>query len=120
MKTTYNKAMIEIVYEVRRRVPSNLKPAIKLANPELLNELIAYYQTANDAILKALIKELMVLAGPEWESELISSNIYDQEKKHRVKSYRGSVSIEEIPNVNPAIIEVNVPELIYRGQVVRR
>ena len=45
--------MIELVYEIRRRVPSELKPGVKLANPELFDELRDFYFKRADAVAKA-------------------------------------------------------------------
>jgi hypothetical protein len=114
MSNPYNKAMIQLVYEIRRRIESEYKPGIKFANPDLLTELVIYYRDCRDAILRALIKELMMYAGPEWELRL-----HDEEQdipKQILKSYRGVVSLEE----SPVIAHNKKPDLIYRGQVVKR
>ncbi len=113
--------MIELIYEIRRRVESELKPSIKFANPNLLNELIFYYRTCEDAILKALIKELMVYAGEQWQQRLQEEHFRTDQPKTTLKSYRGSVSIEETyPEAPPAPAAIAKPELIYRGQVVKK
>ncbi len=117
MGKTYSKAMIELVYEIRRRVESELKPSIKFANPNLLTELLIYYRSCSDAILCALIKELMVHAGSEWENRL--KNQEQDLPAQQVKVYRGSVSIEEAPT-NEIKKNKAKPELIYRGRVVKR
>lgn len=117
MKKTYNKAMIELVYEIRRRVGPEDKPDIKLANPDLLITLVIYYQHCNDAILKALIKELMMYAGEKWVERL--QNVFNTKTpKQEVNVYRGSVSIKEASTPEPQQKTVK-PGLIYRGQPVK-
>ena len=118
MNKTYNKAMIELVYEIRRRIESEYKPGIKFANPELLSDLTLYYKSCTDTILRALIKELMVHAGEKWEARLkgLDNEIIP---KHTVKSYRGVVSIEETPDI-PNKVKQPKSDLIYRGRVVKR
>ncbi len=69
----FTKAMIDLVMEIRRHAPREDKPAIKLANPELLKELMPLYHTSADAVFKALIKELFYLAGSDWQSELLAT-----------------------------------------------
>lgn len=114
MNKAYSKAMIEIVYEIRRRIESEHKPSIKFANPELLTELVDYYQTCSDAIMKALIKELMVHAGKEWEARLVNGST-DNIPKHSVRVYRGTVSLEE----NSTAKEPEKSGMIYRGQRIK-
>mgnify|MGYP005995699721 FL=1 len=117
MKKTYNRAMIELVYEIRRRIESEHKPNIKLANPDLLMMLVIYYQHCDDTILKALIKELMMYAGERWVQRL--HDVLDAElPEHKVNVYRGSVSFEETSS-SPTSNKPK-PELIYRGRVVKR
>ncbi len=122
MNTPYNKAMIELVYEIRRRIDSELKPDIKFANPNLLRDLSNYYQLCQDTILKALIKELMMYAGKAWE-ESLSQESPIAKQQHVVKSYRGVISVEAVAAKDPIetspLPKPTKPELIYRGQVVR-
>lgn len=122
MYKTYNRAMIELVYEIRRKIESEHKPSIKLANPDLLITLVVYYQECENAILKALIKELMCYAGERWEQQL--ANVLDTSmiQNHEVNVYRGSTSIKDKP-FNHAETQKNISNtksgLIYRGQVVK-
>jgi len=113
----YSKPMIELVYEIRRRVTSDLKPSVKLANPELFDELRNYYFGKADSITKALIKELFSLAGPEWAEALRPPT--QPIPKQRVKVYRGQTILEpkkEEP-MNEAQIQ-HMKKRIYRGRVV--
>lgn len=100
----YTKPMVDLVYEIRRRVDSNLKPSIKMANPEVLKELADYHHSA-DNICKALIKELLFLAGEPWSLLLqtpsadvsAESSPAQDIKKQLVKMYRGQTLLEDAP-----------------------
>ena len=52
----YSKAMIDLISEARRRAPSDDKPSIKLANPDVLTELHKIYHHSNDTVLRVIIK----------------------------------------------------------------
>lgn len=93
----YTKPMIELVFEIRRRVNVHHKPGVKLANPDLLTELAGLFRASHDTITKALIKELLNLAGPEW-SVLLSDNTQAKEGSHFLKMYRGQASLEAKPS----------------------
>ena len=105
----YSKPMIELVYEIRRRVPSQLKPSIKLANPGLFDDLLDHYQSNTDIIIKALIKELLLLAGEPWSKGLKSEGSYV------TKSYRGAVMLEQRKS---APDQQQTSPRMYRGHVV--
>lgn len=121
MNATYSKSMIELVYEIRRRIESDLKPSIKLANPDLLIELAHYFPDCKDAILRALIKELMEIAGTEWQERLTKPQSF-QDESHILKAYRGSVSVETIqtPKAATAQPAENSSKMVYRGCVIER
>lgn len=112
----YSKPMIDLILELRRRVPSNLKPGIKLANPEVLDELIDHYAKTQDNVTRALIKELMQMAGSDWLQRL-ETNSDTTHTRPRVKVYRGQTSLEQ--TLTP---QQDKPSKktgrIYRGQVV--
>ena len=114
----FTKPMIELVYEIRRRVPGDVKPGIKLANPELFDELKTLYFDKANAVTKALIKELFHLAGPTWMDLLEKKN--SAIPKQRVKVYRGQTEFED-SKLAPQITEERrkqIKKKIYRGQVV--
>lgn len=111
----YSKPMIDLVMEVRRRAPSPMKPGIKLANPEVLNELADYYPHCKDTITRTLIKELMQLAGDRWQQRL--STAETPKPKTQLKVYRGQTSLKEAPG--PEKSPHTAPQRMYRGQVVR-
>ena len=123
----FNKAMIDLVRELRRRAPSEAKPGIKLANPELLQEMVPWYQSSNDTVVKALIKELFSQAGSEWQALLEKSGALEQQsreepfvpekKRYVTQVYRGQTRLVEAPSVPD---EPRQPtQRIYRGQLVR-
>ena len=112
----YSKPMIDIVMEVRRRVPSNLKPGVKLANPDMLQELASYYAECKDTITRTLIKELMLLAGSHWPERLLQP-VSTPAPRAQVKVYRGQVSLSE-PSTT-AEPSHDRPLRVYRGQVIR-
>lgn len=120
----YTKPMIDLVYEIRRRVSSNMKPGVKLANPELLKELASYYQESQDTITKTLIKELLHLAGGHWASllEPAANSETLETTKQLVKVYRGQTILVEA-NHAPRLIDEAMPVAakptrLYRGQPV--
>ncbi len=124
----FNKAMIDLVREIRRRAPADAKPGIKLANPELLTEMIPWYRSTSDTVAKALLKELYTLAGEDWLAQLqetkpeveaapvAGATIEKDGKRYVTKVYRGQTQLVEVP-VPPT--ESLATQKIYRGQVVR-
>lgn len=111
----YTKPMIELVFEIRRRVPSDMKPSVKLANPELLQELATYHRASRDVVTKALTKELMYLAGAPWPDRLESKSA-DTPPKQITKVYRGQVTLVEAPSPDKA--KKAHPNRVYRGQIM--
>ena len=89
----YTKPMIELVMQIRKWVPSELKPDVKLANPNLFNVLAIYYHDNPKIITQALIKELFTLAGGEWIQSL--SEPQHPQTQSTVKVYRGQTSLVE-------------------------
>lgn len=120
MQLKYSKPMIDLIMEVRRRVPAGLKPSIKLANPEVLDELVHYYRTTTDTVSRTLIKELMHMAGPEW-SQALQHDSRAREQKSQVKVYRGQTMLTDKPKREAASDESEEEKTVrvYRGQVVR-
>lgn len=111
----YSKPMIELVYEIRRSVPSEMKPEVKLANPELFNELIKYYYQDCRIVTRALIKELLSIAGQEWSKALIDGAPITE--RLQTKMYRGTVSLEKSARQSTKDPAMRTKR-IYRGQVV--
>lgn len=113
----YSRPMIELVYEIRRRVSADLKPGIKLANPDMFQELADYYHSSKDTISKTLIKELFSLAGEPWASSLDKA-AESIAPRQVTKAYRGQVSLVEAKKPAAASGQGTKPVRIYRGQVV--
>lgn len=95
----YTKPMIDLVYEIRRRVNADMKPSVKMANPEMLRELVDYHHHTKDTITKTLIKELLFLAGDQWQ-KLLEPAASNAERllelpKQVVKVYRGQTTLVE-------------------------
>lgn len=111
----FTKPMIELVYEIRRFGPSELKPDIKLANPELFNVLHEHYHHGANAVNKALIKELFHLAGSPWPERLAAADA--SKPTQTVRVYRGQVQVEDKP-VERAKTEESRKKRVYRGQVI--
>lgn len=113
----YSRPMIELVYEIRRRVNADLKPGIKLANPDMFQELSDYYQSSKDTISKTLIKELFSMAGEPWASNLNKTK-EAVAPRQVIKAYRGQVSLVEAKKPPSAASQDSKPVRIYRGQIV--
>ena len=97
----YTKPMIDLVYEIRRRVDADMKPSVKMANPELLKELADYHHHTKDTITKTLIKELLFMAGDQWpqliEPVAAEAPASPEIPKQVVKVYRGQTILVDAP-----------------------
>jgi len=115
----YTKPMIDIIREIRRRVHADEKPGIKLANPELLFDLVRIYQASKDNVLKALTRELMQMAGEPWPKRL-ENPVEDKNPQHySTKVYRGMVQLKESATIGDKSENTpKRPKRMYRGQVV--
>lgn len=122
----YSKAMIDLISEARRRAPSEDKPSIKLANPDVLFELNTLYHNSNDAVLRAIIKEAFLLAGDPWPQKLQETEVEPEPEEEEVanqpryitKVYRGQTQLIEVAPESSVKEEKEPPKRIYRGQVV--
>lgn len=115
----FSRPMIELVFEIRRRVDSAMKPDVKLANPQMMQELAELYHRGPDVIIQALIKELFTLAGEDWLEVLEHPEI--QAQKQSMKMYRGQAALTDQPAAEAAPAEVRPPARpvrIYRGQII--
>ncbi|HSC69451.1 MAG TPA: hypothetical protein VLC79_17285 [Cellvibrio sp.] len=98
----YTRPMIDLVYEIRRRVDAEMKPSVKMANPEMLRELADYHHHTKDTVTKTLIKELLFLAGAEWTAllEPDGDRAATGHPKQLVKVYRGQTILVDAHQVN--------------------
>ena len=118
----YTRPMIDLVYEIRRRVDTGLKPGIKLANPDMLKELADYYLQTRDTVSKVLIKELLTQAGDEWLELISPTKSSDTPSINRplVKVYRGQTMLVEsraVPSEQQRVTG-DRPLRMYRGAPV--
>ena len=116
----YSKAMIDLISEARRRAPSDDKPSIKLANPDVLTELNKIYHHSNDTVLRVIIKETFQLAGGHWPEKL-AEPIEEEEvtngPRFITKVYRGQTQLIEVaPEGSNTHKEKTVR--MYRGHAV--
>lgn len=118
----YSKAMIDLISEARRRAPSEDKPSIKLANPDVLLELNNLYHKSTDAVLRAIIKEAFLLAGDPWPEKLAEPEEEVEEEapapRYITKVYRGQTQLIEVAPEQVMQQEKQPAKKIYRGQVV--
>ena len=112
----FNKSMIDLVREIRRKVPADDKPGIKLANPELLSDLIPLYHASSNTVLKVLIKELFSMAGDPWPEALAEQEAPKQ--RFITKVYRGQREVIAADDRGDEARAQSKPKRIYRGQVV--
>lgn len=108
----FNKHMIDLVREIRRRVPSHQKPSIKLANPELIDELNLAFEQSKDTICKLLIREF-VEQNRELDEPLLdtSESIKPKVSVDSLESNKDSDKRGLTPNSTR-------PKRVYRGQVI--
>ena len=118
----YSKAMIDLISEARRRAPSEDKPSIKLANPDVLLELNNLYHKSTDAVLRAIIKEAFLLAGDPWPEKLAEKEQQEEEEskgpRYITKVYRGQTQLIEVAPEEESKQEKQPAKKIYRGRVV--
>tara|TARA_R110002050_G_scaffold57423_5_gene129403 strand:+ start:334647 stop:334991 length:345 start_codon:yes stop_codon:yes gene_type:complete len=90
----YDRAMIDLLREIRRHVDSELKAELKLASPDLLYKLRDIYRSSDNAVINALIKELYFKAGPQWMVQLEEASVEQQQPSQKI--YRGQPQFVEI------------------------
>lgn len=112
--------MIDLLKEARRRAPSEDKPSIKLANPDVFSELERLYHRSNDTIFRTVVKELFHLVGGSWPDRLIQPEAAPVTYSSRV--YRGTTTLTERPapdgGISAQTSEKTKPKRIYRGRIV--
>lgn len=110
----YTKPMIDLVLLIRKTAPTHIKSQIKLANPDLLEQLINIYPNLEGRGLRSLVVELMTLAGPDWVAELKARSRITTASARPTPApllQEGSAPLALSPHVKPRT-------KIYRGQVV--
>ena len=112
-----SKPMIDLIKEIRRRCPSDIKPSIKLANPDVIDEILVLYHESSDTIFKALVKELCHIAGSPWVESLTKPQ--DNAGQFITKTYRGQTIYEPI---NTEVKEKDTRQKsvkMYRGVAIK-
>jgi len=119
----YTKPMIDQVFQIRKAAPDHLRAQIKLADPDLLDVLASIYREFHDKMLRELIKQLMLMAGPNWLS-LLDGAEPESRPNHNQQVYRGQIRAAARVEPTHAGTEmqsqtgVKHRSVIYRGQVV--
>ena len=115
------KPMIDLIREIRRRSPDDVKDSIKFANPDVIDELIVLYHESKDPVFIALVKELCVLAGPPWSLSLASEQeaVTEAPQKFKTKVYRGQTTLEPINNKSSEPEPASKPVRMYRGHPIK-
>lgn len=111
----YTKSMIDHILQIRKIAPANIRPQIKLANPDLLDELAKMYVDIQDIVIKDLIEQLMAMAGPAWQALL--NNHSAPPVNYQQKTYRGN----QTKSTPPGPLDSNskrTSKVIYRGHVI--
>ncbi len=103
----FNKHMIDLLREIRRRVPSHQKPSIKLANPELIDELSMAYEQSRDSICQLLIREFI-----EQNRSLGEPLRENRNTTRTINKTRHPDSVEK------ESVKTDRPRRVYRGQIV--
>ena len=70
---TITKEMIDIITILRRRINNEFEVPIKLANQDLMSDLVGFYHKSTDQLTKELIHEVLTLAGENWVGKLKSA-----------------------------------------------
>lgn len=108
----YNKAMIDLVFQIRRAAPEDIRSQIKLSDPNLLTALPDAYPNFADSQLRNMVLQLLKLAGPSWEAE-----IQKRERPESGRMYRGQAT-ELIQQKLPRPTTSRPKTIIYRGRVI--
>ncbi len=112
----YSKPMIDLVLQIRKIVPTDIKPQIKLGNPELLDYLLEVYPLLENPPLRARLTRLFELAGPEWVTAAAALLTPAPEALPAARLYRGQTVLDDAQTGDGA---ASKPKTItYRGRVV--
>lgn len=110
-----DKASYDLIRELRRSLPDDEKSKIRLADPELLQELVALHQRCKDSGRQGLIEQILTQAGAS-----LPEKVQPPASKKTVKGmYRGQPVLVESRNPAPPGAKPTVrAKRIYRGQVI--
>lgn len=106
----YTKAMIDLIFTIRKAAPQSSRAKIKLSNPALLDTLVHMYNSGTHAELEHLIFELLSLLGPDW----VKKTQAETATAEQVTKARGNPSAALPANPTPG--KSKKKTLTYRGQ----
>ena len=70
----FSQQMIEHTIAIRRQVPAEFKPRVKLTSETLFEDLLEYYYEDCPTRVRPLIKALFEAAGDPWASAIIAKS----------------------------------------------
>lgn len=70
MNLEIDRPMASLFFEIKRNMPYEEREHMKIASPDIANDLIKIYHTSEDPELKTLIENFMGRAGSKWEQQL--------------------------------------------------
>ena len=74
-----DRPMVSLFFEIKRNMPFEYRDDIKLAAPDIGEQLISIYEDSKNDTLKELIEAFMDRAGTQWSSKLqrgsVSTNL---------------------------------------------
>jgi len=122
-----NKEIVDLLSKVKKHLRDKHQVAISLADPEVLNKLVALRELP-DPLFQGMLHYLMALIGPEWSAkissspstETVQSNSVSTTAKKFFSSYRGAtVAATHDSQQNPPAGEAKKkPVRYYRGQPI--
>ena len=116
----YTKSMIDLVFQIRKTAPAEVRPYIKLTNPDLFDYLVDIYSRFEEGRLRKLVKQLLTLAGPAWLELLAEGSAGMRNTQGNARMYRGQVvdalEASPEPQAQPA---TKKREMTYRGQKIQ-
>ena len=78
--TIFNKAIIDKLMVIRKRLKGEFGKAPVLTAPNLLEDILTYSSESKDAITKSQVRKLMEEVGEPWASEHAkSSGLFEHE-----------------------------------------
>jgi len=105
----FSRDMIDLVFQIRRQLPSEERKQIKLTNPDLFAILTSLYQLSAESSVKENIRQLFDIAQQQGHLEGSDPGNLN---------YRGA-QVQDAEDA-PQAVDVNKKKTlrVYRGQVV--
>ena len=93
METQFNKAIVQLIHEIKKHAPNEFQNKIVLNNPALFPELLDMYYRTDNIILNALIRELFEQIGRSWSKLLVYKTLIQEAASRELDDIEG----DEIP-----------------------